>query len=207
MDPPEPPEERDKREPTGGGRPVPVGGRGSPPPGQTPAGTGSQWPASPPTGVDPETRVDLSGLRRLSEDPPPVKPERRSRDGALPRMVAFFVAAVIFAVAPWYVFTRVLKDDTPSKPSAAASTTPSPTPTPTASPSSAPGTYEVANLTKCMRVRAAPGTDQVVKTCLNLGVRVTSDGRTANADGIEWMHVTYKQIEGWASTQYLKKVG
>lgn len=167
--------------------------------------------SSPGRGPDPddvETRVDLSGLRRLSEDAPPERPARRD-DRSLARMAAFTLAAIIFAAAPWFFFTRVLRDDTPADPRAGAaptkSTSPSPTPTP--SPSGTPGTYEIANTDACVRVRAAPGTDQAVLTCLGPGVRVTSDGRIASADNFVWLHVKYRQFDGWSATNYLQKVG
>jgi hypothetical protein len=120
-------------------------------------------------------------------------------------MVAFFIAALIFAAAPWYVFTRVLRDDKPSKPASTASHTPSPSPS--ASPTSRAGEYEVITTSKCLNVRGSPGTDQKRVLCLPPGTKVTSDGRLANAGGIEWLHVTHPQGSGWASTQYLKKIG
>lgn len=158
----------------------------------------------------PEDRVDLSSLKRLSREAPPPKPERR-REGSLPKLLAFLVAAVVVATVPWFVFTRIVTDRGPASPQASVTPTPSPSPSASPSPTLLPGagTYEVVGTTRCLRVRIEPGTDQEVIDCLGPGIRVTSDGRTAVADGFSWLHVhdPLKNVDGWAAVQYLKKVG
>jgi hypothetical protein len=123
-------------------------------------------------------------------------------------MVAFFVAAVIFAVAPWYVFTRVLRDDKPAAgPAVSTAPTPAKTTSPTPTPVGTPGTYEVVTAEKCLNLRVSPGTDQRKVTCLGKGLKVTSDGQLRAVGGMEWLHVTYQSYTGWAAAQYLSKVG
>ncbi len=149
-----------------------------------------------------EERVDLSGLSRLSDQPPPPRGERTVR---VLRGLSVMLLAVAAAGLPWYFVTRggSKEDAGTTKPTHSAS----PSPSPSASPKAA--TFEVFNVgTVCLRIREQPSTGAKLVTCLGTGVRLHSDGRTQQAGGRLWRHVFYapKKMWGWAAAEYLKLV-
>jgi hypothetical protein len=152
---------------------------------------------------DAEHRVDLSGLSRLSDQPPPPKGERTIR---VVRGLSVLLLALAAAGLPWYFVTR-----SGTKEGATGTPTPSRSPSATASPSpgGTPATYEVFNVgTACLRIRMEPTTSAKLVTCLGPGVRLRADGRTQQAGSRIWRHVQYapKNLSGWAAAEYLKLV-
>jgi hypothetical protein len=151
----------------------------------------------------PEERVDLTGLTRLSDRPPPPKGERAIRGV---RVVSILLLAIAAAGLPWYFATKG-----GGRPDASRS--PAPTPTtasPSPSPSAKAGTYEVFGVgNACLNIREQPSTSAVRMDCLTNGFQVTSDGKTEVAEGRLWRHVydKLKKKWGWAADQYLKPVG
>jgi len=148
-----------------------------------------------------EERVDLSGLSRLSDRPPPPKGERTIR---LLRGLSVLLLALAAAGLPWYFVTRgggKSEGIATSSPRATATASPSP------SPSASPATYEVVNVgTACLRIREQPSTTAPVVTCVGAGVHVRGDGRTQQVESRLWRYVTYppRKLSGWAAADYLK---
>jgi hypothetical protein len=156
----------------------------------------------PPGSEGAEQRVDLTGLNRLSDRPPPPKGERAIR---VARGLSVLLLAIAAAGLPWYFVTRGGND----KPAARGSSSPTASASPTAT-STAASTYEVFNVGKaCLNIRQDPSTSAVRIDCLTNGVRLTSDGKTQEAEGRLWRHVydKLKKMWGWAADQYLKPVG
>lgn len=150
-----------------------------------------------------EDRVDLSGLSRLSDRPPPPKGERTIR---VVRGLSILLLAVAAAGLPWYIVTRGSSGPKPS-----GSSTPRTSPTPSPSPSaSAARTYEVYNLggKACLRIREQPTTGAKILTSVCSGVRLTTDGQTEQEGERLWRRVYYKpkKIWGWSAAEYLKPV-
>jgi hypothetical protein len=149
-----------------------------------------------------EERVDLSGLSRLSDRPPPPKGERTIR---VVRGLSILLLAVAAAGLPWYIVTRGS-----SEPKAGGSPPPSRPPTPSPTPSATAGTYEVYNLTSkaCLRIREQPSTSARILTSVCAGVQLRSDGQTAREGSRTWRRVYYKpkKIWGWSASEYLKPV-
>jgi hypothetical protein len=149
-----------------------------------------------------EERVDLSGLSRLSDRPPPPKGERTIR---VVRGLSILLLAVAAAGLPWYIVTRG-----GSEPKAGGTATPSPSPTPSPTPSATAATYEVFNLTSeaCLRIREQPTTGSRILTSVCSGVQLRSDGQTEQEGSRLWRHVYYKpkKIWGWSAAEYLKPV-
>jgi hypothetical protein len=156
----------------------------------------------PPGSEPPEERVDLTGLTRLSDRPPPPKGEGAIR---VARGLSILLLAIAAAGLPWYFVTRG-----GGKPDARRSPTPTPsTASPSPSPSGSPGTFEVFGVKNCLNIREDPSTGAVRLDCVTTGFQLTSDGKTEVAEGRLWRHVYDKLIKkwGWAADQYLKQVG
>lgn len=150
-----------------------------------------------------DERVDLSGLSRLSDRPPPPKGEGTIR---VVRGLSILLLALAAAGLPWYFVTRG-----GTKPEAGPTSTPSRSASPSPSPSASatPATYEVFNVgTACLRIREQPATSAKLVTCLGVGVRVRADGVTRQVGSRLWRHVHYapKDLTGWAAAEYLKLV-
>jgi hypothetical protein len=149
-----------------------------------------------------EDRVDLSGLSRLSDQPPPPKGERTIR---VVRGLSILLLALAAAGLPWYFVTRSGTKEGAAKPTPSRSPSVSVTPTAVGTPA----TYEVFNVGKgCLHIRAQPSTSAKIVTSLCLGVRVRADGRTQQTGSRIWRHVHYapKNLSGWAAAEYLKLV-
>lgn len=155
---------------------------------------------------EPENRIDLSSLERLS----PSAPAPENKRPLVPRLLAvlgFAAAASVVVAIPWFFLTRT--------PAPKVSSTPSPTPRPPASPSVSPspvvvpGTYEVTGVKNCLRVHSGPGLATPVIDCIGAGIQVTSDGITRSKDGYRWLHIhdPVAKTDGWAADAYLKHVG
>ena len=148
-----------------------------------------------------EQRVDLSGLSRLSDQPPPHRGEKSVR---IIRGLSILLLAVAAAGLPWYFVTR----SGGTAPRAKKTTSPSPTASTTVSPTPIAGTFEVTGLDKgvCLRIRKIPSVKGEILDCLGMGVRVRSDGKTQEAEGRLWRYVLdpIKKVWGWAADQYLK---
>ena len=149
-----------------------------------------------------EERIDLSGLGRLSDRPPPPRGENAIR---VARALSVLLLAVAAAGLPWYFVTRGGDQE---------GTGGSPSPQPTATTSSpSPSTtrlaFEVFNVEKCANFRGEPSTSATRLDCLLKGVRLTSDGRTQDAEGRLWRHVYYEvaKMWGWMADEYLKPAG
>ena len=151
----------------------------------------------------PEDRVDLTGLSRLSERPPPPRGEAAVR---IVRALSILLLAVAAAGLPWYFVTRSSNDDKAPPQSRGTSSSPSSSPSP--SPSASAGTYEVFGVENCVNFRAEPSTTSKRLDCLIPGIRLQSDGQTQQAEGRLWRHVTYEKnsVSGWIADQYLKPV-
>ncbi|MFY9586586.1 MAG: hypothetical protein WAT66_03920 [Actinomycetota bacterium] len=152
-----------------------------------------------------EERIDLSGLGRLSDRPPPPKGENAIR---VARAISVLLLAIAAAGLPWYFVARGGggKDDKAAAPTSSPTTSrPSPSPTPTRS------SYEVYNVEQCANFRAEPSTTakKIGRVCLLKGIRLTSDGQTRDADGRLWRHVydSVPKLWGWMADEYLKPVG
>lgn len=156
-----------------------------------------------PTPENAEDRVDLTGLSRLSDRPPPPKGERTIR---VVRGLSILLLALAAAGLPWYFVTRSgTKGDAGTTPTPSRS----PTPTASASPVGKAGTYEVFNVGKvCLNIRKEPTTSAKVVTKLCQGAHVRADGRTQQEGSRIWRHVYYapKKLSGWAAAEYLKLV-
>lgn len=157
----------------------------------------------------PEDRMDFESLERLSPNAPP---PREKRGSAATKAVAFLVPLIVLAAVPWILVAKFFKNTTTVPTPVVSASSPSPSPSVSLSPSAAPGrgTYEVTGLQgeSCLRIHTAPGTGTPVIDCLQAGIRVTSDGRNAEADGLPWLHVHDPVIkkDGWAASTYLRKV-
>lgn len=153
-----------------------------------------------------EDKFDFSSLERLTPSAPP--PKEPTRWGArIAGTLAFFVAAAIVVAVPWYFLARPAEEP----PRGTPSPSPSPSPSVSASPSPPPvaGTYEVTGVDgECLRVRVAPGLTKELLDCIGAGVLVTSDGKTAEADGRTWLHIRdpFANADGWAAAEFLRKV-
>jgi hypothetical protein len=158
----------------------------------------------------PEDRIDFASLERLSAGAPP---PREKQGSALTKAVAVLVPLVVLAAVPWILVTKFLKDSAAPEPTVSAS--PSAAPPASASPSpsvaAGKGTYEITGLegASCLRIHSAPGTGTPVIDCLQAGIQVTSDGRSAEANGLPWLrvHDPIVKKDGWAAATYLRKVG
>lgn len=151
-------------------------------------------------GESAEHRIDLTGLSRLSDQPPPPKGEKTVR---LVRGLSILLLAIAAAGLPWYLVTRGNKSPAPG-PSASRSSSPSPSPSPTLSPAN----YEASVTGHCLNIRAEPSTTAERIDCVQNGFLLRSDGKTRTAEGRLWRHVYDKLTKkyGWAADQYLKKV-
>lgn len=156
-----------------------------------------------PSGGAPEDRVDLTGLSRLSERPPPPRGESAVR---VVRALSILFLAVAAAGLPWYFVTR--SSDDGKRPSSSPTSSQTPTSTPSPSPTASAGTFEVFGVENCVNFRAEPSTSSTRLDCLIPGIRLVSDGQTQQAEGRLWRHVTYerKKLSGWIADQYLKPV-
>ena len=151
----------------------------------------------------PEERIDLSGLGRLSDRPPPPKGENAIR---VARAISVLLLAIAAAGLPWYFVARGGggKDDKAAAPTSSSTTSrPSPSPTPARS------SYEVYNVKACANFRSDPSTSAKRLDCLKVGIRLTSDGQTRDAEGRLWRRVYYpvSKMWGWMADEYLKSVG
>jgi hypothetical protein len=149
-----------------------------------------------------EHRADLSGLGRLSEQPPPPRGERAA---PIIRGLSILLLAIAAAGLPWYFLTRT-GSDRPDQGTPAPTGSASPTPTP--SPTLSGATYEVFGVEACVNLRAEPGTTGARLDCLVPGIRLESDGRTQEASGLLWRHVHYpkRNLDGWMADKYLRPV-
>jgi hypothetical protein len=157
----------------------------------------------PPEPESVEHRVDLTGLTKLSDRPPPPKGERAIR---VARGLSVLLLAIAAAGLPWYLVTRGGND----KPKAGGSVSVTPSASPTATSTAKASAYEVFNVGKaCLNIRQDPSTSAVRIDCLTNGYRLTSDGKTEEAEGRLWRHVydKLKKMWGWAADQYLKPAG
>ncbi len=149
-----------------------------------------------------EERVDLSSLGRLSDRPPAPKGENAIR---VARALSVLLLAVAAAGLPWYFVTRGggSDDAAGSRSPPATTTTPSPSPTATRL------TFEVFNVEKCANFRSEPSTRAKRLDCLLKGIRLTSDGRTQDAEGRLWRRVYYQVAKtwGWMADEYLRPAG
>jgi hypothetical protein len=159
----------------------------------------------------PEDRLDYSSLERFSANAPP---PREKRGSALTKAIAVLAPLIILAAVPWILVTRFLKESaTRPEPTVSASPTPSASPSPSesASPALGKGTYVVSGLqgAACLRIHTTPGTGTPIVDCLQAGIEVTSDGQSAEADGLPWLriHDPIVRKDGWAASTYLRKVG
>lgn len=152
-----------------------------------------------PTSHGADERIDLSGLGRLSDRPPPPKGENAIR---VARALSVLLLAIAAAGLPWYFVTRGGDSD-----DGAGSPSPSPTAT-TSSPSPAATrlAFEVFNVEKCANFRSEPSTQARRLDCLVPGIRLTSDGRTQDVEGRLWRRVYYEVSKtwGWMADEYLK---
>jgi hypothetical protein len=148
-----------------------------------------------------EHRADLTGLGRLSEQPPPPRSERAA---PIIRGLSILLLAIAAAGLPWYFVTRGSDRPDPGTPAATGSASPTPTPSPTLSAA----TYEVFGVEVCVNLRAEPGTTGERLDCLVPGIRLDSDGRTQEAGGLLWRHVHYpkRNLDGWMADKYLRPV-
>ena len=151
-----------------------------------------------------EERIDLSGLGRLSDRPPPPRGENAIR---VARALSVLLLAIAAAGLPWYFATRGGGEKNESAGSPTTSPTsarPSPSPTPTRS------SYEVFNVEQCANFRVEPSTSakKIGRLCLVKGIRLTSDGQTRDADGRLWRRVydPVPKVWGWMADEYLKPV-
>jgi len=157
----------------------------------------------PPGPESAEERVDLTGLTRLSDRPPPPKGERAIR---VARGLSVLLLAIAAAGLPWYFVTRGGNDKPGARGSVSGSPSASPSPTSTHKASA----FEVYGVGKaCLNIRQDPSTSAVRIDCLTNGFRITSDGKTQEAEGRLWRHVydKLKRMWGWAADQYLKPIG
>ena len=149
-----------------------------------------------------EERIDLSGLGRLSDRPPPPRGENAIR---VARAISVLLLAVAAAGLPWYFVTRGGGSDEKASPptSSPTATRPSPSPTPTRS------SYEVFNVENCANFRSEPSTSAKRLDCLKVGIRLTSNGQTKDAEGRLWRRVYYPVAKtwGWMADEYLKPAG
>ncbi len=153
-----------------------------------------------------DERIDLSGLGRLSDRPPPPKGENAIR---VARALSVLLLAIAAAGLPWYFVTRGGGDGKNERNAAPTSSptasSPSPSPTPTRS------SYEVFNVEECANFRSQPSTSapKTGRVCLLKGIRLTSDGQTKDADGRLWRRVydPVPKVWGWMADEYLKPVG
>ena len=147
-----------------------------------------------------EERIDLTGLSRLSDQPPPPKGEKTIR---VVRGLSILLLAIAAAGLPWYLVTRGKGSPAPG-PTATHSPSPSASPTPTPTPAN----YEASVKGMCLNIRAEPSTTAERLDCVQNGFPLRSDGRTRTAEGRLWRHVYDKLTKkwGWAADQYLKKV-
>lgn len=151
----------------------------------------------------PEERVDLTGLGRLSDKPPPPRGESAIR---VARALSVLLLAVAAAGLPWYFVTRGADTNEdarrgPARPPASSSPSPS--------PGATTKTYEIFNVEDCLNIRSEPSTQATRIDCLTKDFRLTSDGKTQEAGGRLWRHVydPLKKMWGWAADEYLKPVG
>lgn len=147
-----------------------------------------------------EERVDLTGLTRLSDRPPPPKGERAIR---VARGLSVLLLAIAAAGLPWYFVSRG-----GTKTDVKASPTPSRSSSPSAPASPRPGTYEVFNVgTVCLRIRAEPSTTARIIRCAKAGAKLNSDGQTRTAENRLWrrVYVSSAKAWGWAADEYLKR--
>ena len=149
-----------------------------------------------------EERIDLSGLGRLSDRPPPPRGENAIR---VARAVSVLLLAIAAAGLPWYFATRGGGDDK-------AASSPTPTPTharPSPSPTATRASYEVYNVAQCANFRSSPSTSAKRLDCLQVGIRLSSDNQTQDAEGRLWRRVYYpvSKTWGWMADEYLKPVG
>jgi hypothetical protein len=153
------------------------------------------------SGGTPEERADLSGLSRLSDQPPPPRGETGVR---VVRALSILLLAIAAAGLPWYFVTRT-SDEPPDRPRV-QSPTGTASPSPTASPTA--GTYEVTGVQNCANLRGEPSTTSPRLDCLVPGVRLRSDGQTQQTDDRLWRRVYYERREvwGWMADEYLKPV-
>jgi hypothetical protein len=149
-----------------------------------------------------EERIDLSGLGRLSDRPPPPKGENAIR---VARALSVLLLAVAAAGLPWYFVTR---GGDPESAGGSPTTTPATT-TSSPSPTTTRLAFEVFNVQECANFRSEPSTRSTRLDCLLKGVRLTSDGRTQDAEGRLWRHVYYEVAKtwGWMADEYLKPAG
>lgn len=150
----------------------------------------------------PEDRVDLTGLGRLSERPPP---PRRERAAPIVRGLSILLLAIAAAGLPWYFFTKTDEKPRPAGspgPTGSATESPTPSATPTLS------TYEIFGVESCVNLRSVPDTSGERLDCLVPGIRLDSDGQTMEGDGLLWRHVFYarRSLEGWIADKYLKPI-
>lgn len=152
-------------------------------------------------GESAEQRVDLTGLSRLSDQPPPPKGEKTIR---LVRGLSILFLAIAAAGLPWYLVTRSNKGSPPPGPSQSHSASPSSRPTATPTPAN----YEASVTGHCLNIRAEPSTTAERLDCVQNGFPLRSDGQTRTSEGRLWRHVYDKLTKkwGWAADQYLKKV-
>ena len=149
-----------------------------------------------------EERIDLTGLGRLSDRPPPPRGENAIR---VARAISVLLLAVAAAGLPWYFVTRGGDTKEPRTAPTSSPTANSPSPTPTATRS----TFEVFNVERCANFRGGASTSAKRLDCLQVGIRLTSDGRAQEAEGRLWRHVYYSvsKMWGWMADEYLKPVG
>lgn len=123
------------------------------------------------------------------------------------RALSILFLAVAAAGLPWYFVTRS-SDDDPKRPGAQGTSTSTSPSSPSPSPSAGAATYEVFGVENCVNFREEPSTSSKRLDCLVPGIRLQSDGRTQQAEGLLWRHVTYERndVSGWIADQYLKPV-
>jgi hypothetical protein len=155
-----------------------------------------------PTSHGAEERIDLSGLGRLSDRPPPPKGENAIR---VARALSVLLLAVAAAGLPWYFVTRGGDEDGAGGPSSPRVSVTTPRPSPTATRLA----FEVFNVEKCANFRSEPSTRAKRLDCLVKGIPLTSDGRTQDAEGRLWRRVYYDvgKTWGWMADEYLKPAG
>ena len=136
-----------------------------------------------------EERVDLSGLGRLSERPPP---PRREKAAPVIRGISVLLLAIAAAGLPWYFLTKTDREPRAPGPGATGSG----------------GTYEIFGVSSCVNLRADADTSSERLDCLVPGIRLESDGQTKEGDGLLWRHVRYQRrsLEGWIADKYLKPI-
>lgn len=155
----------------------------------------------PPESHGAEERIDLTGLGRLSDRPPPPKGESAIR---VARALSVLLLAVAAAGLPWYFVTRGGSGE-----KAGSQTPPAAKTSPTPSPSATRLAYEVFNVERCANFRSEPSTSAKRIDCLGKGIRLASDGRTQDAEGRLWRRVYYSVAKtwGWMADEYLKAAG